>query len=138
MQVRLRKTQFPGMYWGDDCRLYQLVTGTETPCCRCGKWVQTVFRWGQEQVCARHVRIASQCRIRLTTTFACRIYRDSEKELPAGVVLRRGSELAVAGKPFRQGKFDRFELPGGGFVLVPRSRWAWAWDSHQKESVDER
>lgn len=123
--VRLRRTRVPGVYWGDDHRLYELAAGTETKCCRCGKWVQTVFRWGQEKVCGEHVRVASRTRIRLTTTFACRVYREDTTEQPLGVVMRRGAELAVCGPPRSHGKFDRFDLPGGGFVLVPRSRWAW-------------
>gem|GEM_PF-3911181 len=124
--VRLKETRVAGVYWGDDSRLYKLVTGTETKCCRCGKWVQTVFRWGREKVCGKHVRVASKTRIRLTTTFACRVYHTGGDELPRGVVLRRGAELAVVGAPQSQGKFDRFDLPDGGFVLVPRNRWAWA------------
>lgn len=135
MRVRLRRTHLPDVFWGEDSRLYKLVTGTEVRCCRCGRWVQTVFWWGREKVCERHVRIASRTRIRLTTTFACRVYR-GPSGIPAGVVLRRGSELSVAGAPTRQGKFDRFELPSGGYVLVPRSRWAWAEDAQQKESAD--
>src|SRR3954447_10490750 len=114
MQVRLRRTHLPDVFWGEDSRLYKLVTGTEARCCRCGRWSQTVFRWGREKVCERHVRIASRTRIRLTTTFACRVYRDDAGGIPAGLVLRRGSELAVAGAPRRCGKFDRFELQGGG------------------------
>ena len=136
MQIRLRKTRVPGVFWGDDGRVYKLVTGTESKCCRCGGWAQTLFTWGREKVCDRHVRVASRTRIRLTTTFACRIYRGGEGEPPPGVVLRRGGELEVAGAPIRRGRFDRFELPGGGFVLVPRSRWAWAWDSQQEEPTD--
>jgi hypothetical protein len=114
------------VFWGDDSRLYELVSGTETTCCRCGRWVQTVFRWNTEGVCEAHVRVASRTRIRLTTTFACRVYRGGAGEPPAGRVVRRGDELAVAGPPRRQGPFDRFDLAEGGFVLVPRSRWAWA------------
>jgi hypothetical protein len=124
--VRLRKTRVPGIYWGDDRRLYEFVTGTEAKCCRCGHWVQTVFRWGPENVCGAHVHVASKTRIRLTTTFACRVYRAGAGEPPAGVVMRRGSELEVVGPPQKRGPFDRFDLPCGGFVLVPRSRWAWA------------
>jgi hypothetical protein len=123
--VRLRETRVVGVYWGDDSRLYKLLTGTEAKCCRCGRWVQTVFQWGAENVCGAHVRVASKTRIRMTTTFACRVYRAGAGELPTGVVMRRGSELAVAGPPQRLGKFDRFVLPDGGSVLVPRSRWAW-------------
>jgi hypothetical protein len=122
--VRLRETHVPGTYWGDDGRLYRLVTGTEAQCCRCGRWVRTIFRWGPEKVCGEHVRVASRTRIRMTTTFARRTYREGAGPPPAGVVVRRGDELTVVGPPRRQGKFDRFEVPGG-FVLVPRSRWAW-------------
>lgn len=124
--VRLRLTKVPGVYWGDDHRLYVLEAGAETKCCRCGKWVQSVFRWGREKVCDEHVRVASRTRIRLTTTFACRVYREGVVEPPLATVMRRGDELAVAGVPTLCGKFDRFDLPCGGFVLVPRSRWAWA------------
>jgi hypothetical protein len=113
------------MYWGDDSRLYELRTGTEVRCCRCGRWAQSVFRWGQEKVCERHVRVAGKTRVRMTTTFALRVYRDGAGGSPAGVVVRRGDEFAVTGPPRREGRFDQFELPGGGFVLVPRSRWAW-------------
>jgi hypothetical protein len=84
-----------------------------------------VFRWGEEAVCGAHVRVTSRTRIRLTTTFARRVYRDGGGEPPAAVVVRRGDEFAVAGPPRRRGKFDRFDLPEGGFVLVPVSRWAW-------------
>lgn len=124
--VRLRRTRVPGVYWGDDHRLYELEAGTETQCCRCGKWAKVVFRWGKEKVCSRHVRVASRTHIRLTTTFACRAYREGSAELPPATVMRRGDELAVAGGPRLEGKFDRFELLDGSFVLVPRSRWAWA------------
>lgn len=62
----------------------------------------------------------------MTTTFALRTYREGASGPPAGVVVRRGDELGVTGPPQRQGRFDRFDLPTGGFVLVPRSRWAWA------------
>jgi hypothetical protein len=124
--VRLRRTRVPGVYWGDDHRLYELESGTETRCCRCGHWVQTVFRWGREKVCGEHVRVASRTRIRLTTTFACRVYREGAAVPPAGSVMRRGDEMEVCGTPRPEGRFDRFELPGGGFVLIPRSRWAWA------------
>jgi hypothetical protein len=123
--VRLRATHVEGMFRGDDSRLYELVTGTEARCCRCGRWAQTVFRWHRDAVCGAHVRVASRTRIRLTTTFACRVYRAGASAPPAGVVVRRGDELAVAGPPHRRGAFDRFDLPDGGFVLVPRSRWAW-------------
>ena len=124
--VRLRKTSEPGVYWGDDCRLYERVEGSEARCCRCGRWAQSHFRWGHEVVCGRHVRVASATRIRLTTTFACRAYRAGEATPPPAVVMRRRDELDVAGPPERVGQFDRFELPSGGYVLVPRSRWAWA------------
>ena len=127
--VRLRETRVPGMFWGDDYRLYKLVTGTESKCCRCGRWVETVFRWGREMVCGEHVRVASKTRIRLTTTFAFRVYRACASEWPSGIVMRRGDELSVAGPPRRHGTFDRFDLMGGGFVLIPRSRWAWAENS---------
>jgi hypothetical protein len=123
--VRVRQTHIPDLYWGEDSRLYKLVTGTETKCCRCGRWAQTIFRWGQEKVCGRHVRVVCRTRVRLTTTFALRVYRDGAGELPVGLVMRRGDEFAVLGPPRRQERFDRFDLPGGGFVLVPRGRWAW-------------
>jgi hypothetical protein len=133
--IRLRATRRPGTYWGDDGRLYERVSGTETTCCRCGRWAQTVFCWGQERVCGAHVRVASRTRIRMTTTFACRIYRDGAGLPPPGVVLRRGDELAVSGPPWRHGRFDRFTLPDGGFVLIPRSRWAWAEDEGRTENL---
>src|SRR3954449_12632371 len=90
--VRLRQTQVPGVYWGDDCRLYELMAGSETKCCRCEKWTQSVFRWGQEKVCERHVRVANKTRLRVTTTFALRVYRDGAEGPPAGVVVRRGDD----------------------------------------------
>jgi hypothetical protein len=124
--VRLKETGVKGMFWGDDSRLYERVSGTEARCCRCGRWSQTVFRWGQEKVCGDHFRLTTRSRIRLTTTFALRVYGQEARELPPGKVVRRGDGFAVAGAPRREGKFDRFELPSGGFVLVPRSRWAWA------------
>jgi hypothetical protein len=126
MQVRLRATRVPGVYWGDDGRLYEQETGVEAQCGRCGRWAQTGFRWGREWVCGAHVRVASRTRIRLTATFALRVYRDGGLEPPPGVVVRRGAGLAVAGPPQRSGRFDLFNLPCGGYVLVPRSRWAWA------------
>jgi len=58
-------------------------------------------------------------------TFACRVYRGGAGESPVGRVVRRGDEIEVGGPPERHGKFDRFEFQGG-FVMVPRSRWAWA------------
>jgi hypothetical protein len=123
--VRLRETGVEGTFWGEDCRLYELVAGTEQKCCRCGRWAQAVFRWGQERACGAHFRLTTRSRIRLTTTFALRVYGEAG-ELPTGKVVRRGDEFAVSGAPRREGKFDRFELHCGGFVLVPRSRWAWA------------
>jgi Trk K+ transport system NAD-binding subunit len=64
--------------------------------------------------------------IRLTTTFACRVYRSSTDEWPQATVLRRGDIILVTGHPERVGKFDKFVvLEGGWFILVPRSRWAW-------------
>lgn len=124
--VRLRETRVRGTYWGEDGRLYEFVAGTEQRCCRCGKWAQAVFRWGNERICGEHFRVASRTRVRMLTTFALRVYNGDAGGPPRGRVVRRGDELAVAGAPRREGKFDRFELPGGGFVLVPRSRWAWA------------
>lgn len=124
--VRLRGTRVPGIFWGDDGRLYELAQEAEAKCCRCGRWSQGVFRWGKENVCGRHVRVASRTRIRMTTTFACRVYREGDASPPPGLVVRRGDGLVVAGPPRREGKYDRFELPCGGSVLVPRSRWAWA------------
>jgi hypothetical protein len=123
--VRLRETRVRGVYWGDDSRLYELVAGTEQQCCRCGKWAQSIFRWGSERVCGEHFRVASKTRIRLTTTFALRVHREGARVLPPARVVRRGDEVAVAGPPRRVGKYDRFDLPCGGFVLAPRSRWAW-------------
>ncbi len=64
--------------------------------------------------------------IRLTTTFACRVYQNATAEWPLGTVLRRGDIIRVTGQPERVGKFDKFVvLEGGWFILVPRSRWAW-------------
>ena len=125
--VRLRETRVPGMFWGTDRRLYQRVSETETQCCRCGQWAQTVFRWGTENVCERHVQVPSgtKTRIRMTTTFAWRVFRPDTPGCPAATVLRRGDERPVAGPPVRCGRFDKFEVPDG-YVLVPRSRWAWA------------
>jgi hypothetical protein len=125
--VRLRQTHVPGVFWGDDGRLYEYVAGTEAECCRCGRWVNAVFRWGDEKVCGAHVRVASRTRIRMTTTFALRVYRTGADGPPPGVVVRRGDEFAVAGPPARCGRYDKFQTPDGiGYVLVPRSRWAWA------------
>ncbi|MBP3954741.1 hypothetical protein J8F10_05510 [Gemmata sp. G18] len=125
--VRLKMTQVPGVFWGDDSRVYELQVGTEVRCSRCGQWAQTVFRWGQESVCGEHVRVTSRTRIRVTTTFAWRAYRTGTTEPPAAIVMRRGDEFAVAGPPERCGKYDKFMTPDrDGFVLVPRSRWAWA------------
>ena len=125
--VRLRETRVPGVFWGEDHRLYQRVCGTEAPCGWCGRWAQTLFRWGTESVCHRHVRVSSRTktRIRMTTTFAWRVIRPGASELPTGTVVRRGDERVVSGPPERCGRFDKFEVPGG-HVLVPRSRWAWA------------
>lgn len=133
--VRLSETRVPGVFWGEDRRLYQQVIGTEAQCCRCGMWAQTLFRWGTEGVCERHVRMPgrtkaktkpkTKTRIRMTTTFAWRVIRTGEGNPSVGTVVRRGDERPVAGPPERCGLFDKFEV-SGGYVLVPRSRWAWA------------
>ena len=75
----------------------------------------------------RHAKVTRRTHIRVTTTFACRVYQDGVTEQPPAKVMRRNDILAVKGKPVRVGGFDKFFLPdGSGFVLVPRSRWAWA------------
>ncbi|MDY3555194.1 hypothetical protein R5W24_004332 [Gemmata sp. JC717] len=82
--------------------------------------------WESERFCARHVRVdrRTKTRIRMTTTFAWRVFPAETGGAPAGTVVRRGDERAVAGPPERCGRFDKFVVPEG-YVLVPRSRWAW-------------
>jgi hypothetical protein len=124
--VRLTETHIRGLFWGSDKRIYTREDGTEGQCSRCLRWSQTLYRYSTEQVCERHVKVTQRAWIRLTTTFACRVYRDGMTEQPVARVLRRGDTLRVAGRPERVGRFDKFPLPdGSGFVLVPRSRWAW-------------
>jgi hypothetical protein len=124
--VDLTATHIKGLFWGSDGRLYCREDGAERECSRCGQWDQTAYRWSDHFVCGRHVRVVPPARIRLTTAFACRVFRTGEVGWPAATVLRRGDTLEVIGRPERQGHFDRFVVDGGrGFVLVPRSRWAW-------------
>ena len=125
--VRLTETNVQGQFRGNDGGLYDQVVGTESRCERCGRWAQTLYRRrSKHRVCDRHVQFVSRARIRLTTTFACRMSAIGASECPPALVLRRGDELAVAGRPEPVGQFDRFPLPDGqGFALVPRSRWAW-------------
>ncbi|MDB5308884.1 MAG: hypothetical protein JWO38_3086 [Gemmataceae bacterium] len=124
--VRLTETHIRGRYQGSDGGIYTRVEGAEGQCSRCREWAQSLYHRSDERVCGRHVRLITRTRIRFTTTFACRVYRGDVAELPPGTVVRRRDELDVAGRPVRHGAFDKFVLPGGrGFVLVPRSRWAW-------------
>ena len=125
--VLLTQTHVRGLFWGSDKRLYVREDGAEGPCSRCHRWSQTLYRLSNEQVCELHVRVTRRTRIRMTTTFACRVYRDGITEQPPAKVLRRDDTIAVAGRPERVGGYDKFFVSdGSGFVLVPRSRWAWA------------
>jgi hypothetical protein len=123
--VRLTETHVRGVYQGSNGCLYQREDGVERKCSRCRRWAQTSYRWADQHVCGRHVRVVDRAVIRLTTTFACRAFHAGAAGWPPAAVLRRGDSLVVGGIPTRVGRFDRFPLAGGGFVLVPRSRWAW-------------
>jgi hypothetical protein len=116
--VRLSETSTRGVFQGSNGCLYEREDGVERTCSRCGQWSQTTYRWSDQHVCGRHLRVIDRAVIRLTTTFACRPFR--------AAVIRRGDTLVVGGVPTRDGRFDRFPLTTGGFILVPRSRWAWA------------
>lgn len=125
--VDLTETHVRGVYLGSNGCVYAREDGVEERCSRCGRWARTLYRWSDHRVCGRHVRILTRSLIRLTTTFACRVYDGGNVGVPPGRVLRRGDTLAVAGRPERVGGFDKFTLADGrGHVLVPRSRWAWA------------
>jgi len=122
--IRLKETNVRGMYIDNDGRVYALVNGAEAQCDRCEGWTQKAYRRGKELICGAHVRIASRTHIRIMTTFACRVYRDGATGQPSAKVFRRGDVMAVASRPERVGGYDKFFV-SGGFVLVPRSRWAW-------------
>lgn len=124
--VRLTETSTRGVFQGSNGCLYEREDGVERTCSRCGRWTQTSYRWADRHVCGRHLRVIDRAVIRLTTTFACRPFRSGAGGWLPATVLRRGDTLVVGGVPTRQGKFDRFPLTTGGFILVPRSRWAWA------------
>jgi hypothetical protein len=124
--VRLTETATRGVFQGSNGCLYKREDGVERRCSRCRRWTHTSYRWADQHVCAEHVRVVTRAVIRLTTTFACRRFRAGLVEWPPASVLRRGDTLVVGGVPTRVGRFDRFPLTDGGFVLVPRSRWAWA------------
>ncbi|MBN9518785.1 hypothetical protein J0H58_09735 [bacterium] len=125
--VRLTETATRGVFQGSNGCLYEKEDGVERRCSRCGKWTQTTYRWADQHVCGRHLRVVTRAVIRLTTTFACRALRpDDHGAPPPARVLRRGDTVVVGGIPTRTGRFDRFPLTAGGFILVPRSRWAWA------------
>lgn len=124
--VRLTETHIQGLYRGNDGGIYTRLTGTEGQCTRCGCWSQVLYQRARQRVCGRHVQFVTRTRIRLTTTFACRVYAEGGVEVPPATVLRRGDTIEVAGPPQEHGKFAKFLLPAGkGFVLVPRNRWAW-------------
>lgn len=125
LTVRLKPTSIRGVYRGTDGQVYTREDGAERPCGTCGCWAHTLYHRGDRVVCGRHVVVTGRERIRLTTTFACRVYAESTSETPVARVLRRGDMLPVGGPPERVGLYDRFTV-AGGFVLVPRSRWAWA------------
>ncbi|QDU20557.1 hypothetical protein [Urbifossiella limnaea] len=125
--VRLTETTTRGVFQGSNGCLYERSDGVERKCSRCGRWTQTTYRWADQNICDRHLRVVTWAVIRVTTTFAFRplpaaVYGDP----PPARVLRRGDTLVVGGVPTRVGRFDRFPLTTGGFVMVPRSRWAWA------------
>ncbi len=124
--VRLTETSTRGVFQGSNGCLYEKEDGVERKCSRCRRWTQTTYRRADQPVCAAHVRVVNSAVTRLTTTFACRPVRAGVAECPPATVLRRGDTLVVGGVPTRAGRFDRFPLTDGGFVLVPRSRWAWA------------
>jgi hypothetical protein len=124
--VRLTETSTRGVFQGSNGCLYERVEGVERKCSRCGRWTQTSYRWADRHVCGRHLRVVTRAVIRLTTTFACRRFGPNDTGWPRAEVVRRGDTLVVGGVPTRAGKFDRFPLAAGGFILVPRSRWAWA------------
>ncbi|MFO0798299.1 MAG: hypothetical protein U0804_12550 [Gemmataceae bacterium] len=124
--VRLTETAAHGVFQGSNGCLYEREDGVERRCSRCRRWTQTTYRWADRHVCAAHVRVVSSAVIRLTTMFACRRFRAGDGGWPAASVLRRGDTLVVGGVPTRDGRYDRFPLTDGGYVLVPRSRWAWA------------
>jgi hypothetical protein len=124
--VWLTRTHIDGLYSGRDGRLFVREDGVERRCTRCRRWAQTVYKWSDRRYCGRHVRVSARARVRVLTTFACRVLGGDPVELPPARVVRRGDELAVAGEPERCGRYDKFAAPGrGGFVLVPRGRWAW-------------
>jgi hypothetical protein len=126
MTVWLTRTHVDGLYWGSDGRLFVREDGVERRCSRCGRWTHTVYTWSDHRVCGRHVRVSTRTRIRVLTTFACRVLSDGMADVPPARVVRRGDEVAVAGRPVRQGKYDKFTTPDrAGFILVPRGRWAW-------------
>ncbi|VTU00787.1 unnamed protein product [Gemmataceae bacterium] len=122
--VRLKPTSVRGVYRGTDGRVYTREDGAERPCDACGCWAHTLYLRADRAVCGGHVVVTGRERIRMTTTFACRVYAGTPGEVPAGTVLRRGDTMAVSGPPERVGRYDRFAV-AGGFILVPRSRWAW-------------
>jgi hypothetical protein len=124
--VRLTETATRGVFQGSNGCLYERAEGVERKCSRCGRWTQTSYRWADHHVCGRHLRVVTRAVIRLTTTFACRRFGPAVDGWPRAEVVRRGDTLVVGGVPTRVGKFDRFPLTTGGFILVPRSRWAWA------------
>lgn len=123
--VRLTETATRGVFQGSNGCLYEKEDGVERRCSRCRRWTHTTYRRSDRHVCADHVRVVTSAVIRLTTTFACRPVRDALDECPPASVLRRGDTLVVGGVPTREGRYDRFPLTDGGYVLVPRSRWAW-------------
>lgn len=123
--LTLSETHVRGVYLGDDGRVYAKEGGRERRCPACGGWAREFYRWADRRVCGRHVRVAERRLVRVTTTFALRVYGGAGG-CPPGRVVRRGDVLAVAGAPDRVGRFDKFRVSGrAGFVLVPRSRWAW-------------
>lgn len=124
--VRLTETATRGVFQGSNGCLYERAEGVERRCSRCGRWTQTSYRWADRHLCERHLRVVTRAVIRMTTTFACRRFGPDTDGWPRAEVVRRGDTLVVGGVPTRVGKFDRFPLAGGGFILVPRSRWAWA------------
>ena len=124
--VRLTETATRGVFRGSNGCLYEREEGVERRCSRCRRWSQTTYRRADENACGRHIRLVTRAVIRLTTTFACRPFRPGADGWPPAAVVRRGDRLVVGGVPTREGRFDRFPLTTGGFILVPRSRWAWA------------
>ncbi len=125
--VRLTETSTRGIFQGSNGCLYEKADGVERRCSRCRRWTQTTYRWADQFVCGRHLRVVTRAVIRVTTTFASRpLPAVAYGVLPPARVLRRGDTVVVGGVPARVGRFDRFPLTTGGFILVPRSRWAWA------------